>query len=237
MNRGTPGDDEYGPADTVATFAAANGLVLRGHNLLVVPPYAGLVFRPARPTPSRSGPFSTTSSNWPAGTAAGSTAGTLSTSRSRPRTGGRTVCAPRCFSRRFGPEYLDLAYHAARDADPDARLVVKRIRCRARRAGAGSAPHRAAPSARADATIRDAGRCRRHPSPSDGGRRTALFGTAAAAVSRRHRGPRPDDPDHRARRHRRECTRRRDGSGTAWSPTPIAGSSMPHSTSPRSRWS
>src|SRR5437764_708408 len=34
MNRGAPGDDEYGPADTVATFAAANSLVLRGHNLL-----------------------------------------------------------------------------------------------------------------------------------------------------------------------------------------------------------
>jgi len=34
MNRGTRGDDDYGPADTVAAFAHENGLTLRGHNLL-----------------------------------------------------------------------------------------------------------------------------------------------------------------------------------------------------------
>src|SRR5262252_1009838 len=34
MNRGAPGDDDYGPADTIAAFAAANNMVLRGHNLL-----------------------------------------------------------------------------------------------------------------------------------------------------------------------------------------------------------
>jgi endo-1,4-beta-xylanase len=34
MNRGAPGNDDFGPADTIATFAAANDLVLRGHNLL-----------------------------------------------------------------------------------------------------------------------------------------------------------------------------------------------------------
>ncbi|MBV8337634.1 MAG: endo-1,4-beta-xylanase, partial [Alphaproteobacteria bacterium] len=34
MNRGAPGDDDYGPADTIANFANANHLVLRGHNLL-----------------------------------------------------------------------------------------------------------------------------------------------------------------------------------------------------------
>src|SRR6516164_9957170 len=34
MNRGAPGDADYGPADTIADFASANQLVLRGHNLL-----------------------------------------------------------------------------------------------------------------------------------------------------------------------------------------------------------
>ncbi|MGC2201523.1 MAG: endo-1,4-beta-xylanase, partial [Stellaceae bacterium] len=34
MNRGKPGDDDYGPADTIANFALENGLALRGHNLL-----------------------------------------------------------------------------------------------------------------------------------------------------------------------------------------------------------
>src|SRR3989442_5343545 len=33
MNRGAPGDDDYGPADVVAGFAKENGLLLRGHNL------------------------------------------------------------------------------------------------------------------------------------------------------------------------------------------------------------
>jgi endo-1,4-beta-xylanase len=34
MNCGKPGNDNYGPADTVAGFALESGLVLRGHNLL-----------------------------------------------------------------------------------------------------------------------------------------------------------------------------------------------------------
>src|SRR5258708_242492 len=34
MNRGARGDDDYGPADTVAAFALENDLALRGHNLL-----------------------------------------------------------------------------------------------------------------------------------------------------------------------------------------------------------
>src|SRR5437868_12094442 len=34
MNRGGRGDDDYGPADTVAAFALENDLALRGHQLL-----------------------------------------------------------------------------------------------------------------------------------------------------------------------------------------------------------
>jgi len=34
MSRGGRGDDDYGPADTVAAFALENDLALRGHNLL-----------------------------------------------------------------------------------------------------------------------------------------------------------------------------------------------------------
>src|SRR5207237_9324279 len=34
MTRGARGDDDYGPADTVAAFALENDLALRGHNLL-----------------------------------------------------------------------------------------------------------------------------------------------------------------------------------------------------------
>ena len=34
MNRGERGDNDYGPADTIAAFALENHLALRGHNLL-----------------------------------------------------------------------------------------------------------------------------------------------------------------------------------------------------------
>ncbi|MBV8506716.1 MAG: endo-1,4-beta-xylanase, partial [Alphaproteobacteria bacterium] len=34
MSRGARGNDDYGPADTVAAFALENDLALRGHNLL-----------------------------------------------------------------------------------------------------------------------------------------------------------------------------------------------------------
>ena len=89
---------------------------------------------------SRSAPSSHASIDWPAGIAAGPIAGTSSTSRSNPRMGGRTGCAPRCFLKRSGPNIsiLPTIPHGTPIPTPPCR---QRIRCRARRARAGSTPH------------------------------------------------------------------------------------------------
>jgi endo-1,4-beta-xylanase len=123
MNRGTRGDDDFGPADTVADFAQENDLVLRGHNLLwyhrtpswffdlterrdiesaIVDRITGLVGR------YRGRVHSWDVVNEPI----------------EPKDGRPDGLRTGVFLEMAGPDYLDLAYRTAREADPGARLVV-----------------------------------------------------------------------------------------------------------------
>ena len=123
MNRGTRGDDDYGPADTVAAFALENGLALRGHNLLwyhrtpnwffdltsrqeiesaIVERIRGLAGR------YRGKVHSWDVVNEPI----------------EPKDGRSDGLRTGVFLEMFGPDYLDLAYRTARETDPAARLVV-----------------------------------------------------------------------------------------------------------------
>ena len=123
MNRGTRGDDDYGPADTVAAFALENDLALRGHNLLwyhrtpnwffdltsrqeiesaIVERIRGLAGR------YRGKVHSWDVVNEPI----------------EPKDGRPDGLRTGVFLEMFGPDYLDLAYRTARETDPAARLVV-----------------------------------------------------------------------------------------------------------------
>jgi len=123
INRGTPGDDEYGPADTVATFAAANSLVLRGHNLLWYHRTPDWFFDlPDRAAQERAvfdhiqqlaGRYRGRVHSWD-----------VVNEPIEPKDGRPDGLRTAVFLETLGPEYLDLAYHAARNADPGARLVV-----------------------------------------------------------------------------------------------------------------
>jgi len=121
MNRGSPGDDEYGPADTVASFAAANSLVLRGHNLLWYHRTPDWFFDlPDRAAQERAvfdhiqqlaGRYRGRVHSWD-----------VVNEPIEPKDGRPDGLRTAVFLETPGPAYLDLAYHAARDADPRARL-------------------------------------------------------------------------------------------------------------------
>jgi endo-1,4-beta-xylanase len=123
MNRGAPGDDDYGPADTIANFAAANHLVLRGHNLLWYHRtpnwYFDLTDRQEQERAvvahikQLAGRYRGRIHSWD-----------VVNEPIEPRDGRQDGLRTAVFLETLGPEYLDLAYHTARDADPDARLVV-----------------------------------------------------------------------------------------------------------------
>jgi endo-1,4-beta-xylanase len=123
MNRGARGDDDYGPADTIADFAVENGLVLRGHNLLwylrtpnwffdlttrqemeraIVEHIRGLAGR------YRGKVHSWDVVNEPI----------------EPKDGRPDGLRTGVFLEMMGPDYLDLAYRTAREIDAAARLVV-----------------------------------------------------------------------------------------------------------------
>jgi endo-1,4-beta-xylanase len=123
MNRGERGDDDYGPADTVAAFAFENDLALRGHNLLWY-----------NRTPSW---FFDLTSRQEIETAiiervrrlAGRYRGRVHSwdvvnEPIEPKDGRPDGLRTGVFLEMFGPDYLDLAYRTAREADPAARLVV-----------------------------------------------------------------------------------------------------------------
>jgi GH35 family endo-1,4-beta-xylanase len=204
LNRGKPGDDDYGPADTVAAFALESGLVLRGHNLLWYRSTPRWFFN-LRTNRQKEGAIVSHIRNL-AGRYRGKVhSWDVVNEPIEPENGRADGLRTAVFLDKMGPDYIDLAHHAAREADPTARLVVNEIRCRARRAGTRGAPRRASQSAAANAAIRDSGRRRRHSSASSMRRRTAVFGFPLAPVSRRDSGPRLDDPDHRTRRHRQRC--------------------------------
>src|SRR5438067_2500206 len=123
MNRGGRGDDDYGPADTVAAFALEHDLALRGHNLL-------WYYR----TPNR---FFDLDSRQEIEAAiverirglAGRYRGMVHSwdvvnEPIEPKDGRPDGLRTGVFLEMFGPDYLDLAYRTAREADPAARLVV-----------------------------------------------------------------------------------------------------------------
>jgi endo-1,4-beta-xylanase len=123
MNRGARGDDDYGPADTVAAFALENDLALRGHNLLWyhrTPKWffdldrrqdieAAIVER----IRGLAGRYRGMVHSWD-----------VVNEPIEPKDGRLDGLRTGVFLEMFGPDYLDLAYRTAREADPAARLVV-----------------------------------------------------------------------------------------------------------------
>jgi len=123
MNRGARGDDDYGPADTVAAFAHENDLALRGHNLLWyhrTPSWffdldsreeieSALVERIRR----LAGRYRGKVHSWD-----------VVNEPIEPKDGRPDGLRSGVFLEMFGPDYLDLAYWTAREADPAAHLVV-----------------------------------------------------------------------------------------------------------------
>jgi endo-1,4-beta-xylanase len=123
MNRGGPGNDDFAPADTIAAFAATNNLVLRGHNLLWYYRTPEWFFDlPDRTAQERAvvehiqqlaGRYRGRIHSWD-----------VVNEPIEPKDGRPDGLRTAVFLETLGPEYLDLAYHTARDADPNAHLVV-----------------------------------------------------------------------------------------------------------------
>jgi endo-1,4-beta-xylanase len=123
MNRGAPGDDDYGPADTVAGFAVEGGLALRGHNLLWYYRTPHWFFTlPSRDAQRRAvvdriralaGRYRGIIHSWD-----------VVNEPIEPKDGRTDGLRKAVFLDALGPEYLDLAYRTARETDPKARLVV-----------------------------------------------------------------------------------------------------------------
>jgi endo-1,4-beta-xylanase len=123
MKRGEPGDDDYGPADTVASFALENDIALRGHSLL-------WYYR----TPDWFSDLNSRSEQEHAiidriQKLAGRYRGMVHSwdvvnEPVEPKDGRQDGLRTAVFLEALGPEYLDIAYRAAREADPAARLVV-----------------------------------------------------------------------------------------------------------------
>jgi len=123
MNRGTPGDDDWGPADTIANFAHDNNLVLRGHNLLWYHRTPSWYFDlPSMQEQDRAvvkhieelaGRYRGRIHSWD-----------VVNEPIEPKDGRTDGLRTKVFLETIGPDYLDLAYRTAREADPKARLVV-----------------------------------------------------------------------------------------------------------------
>jgi endo-1,4-beta-xylanase len=123
MNRGAPGDDDYGPADTIAAFAAANSMVLRGHNLLWYHRAPSWFFDlPSAQDQERAaiehieqltGRYRGRIHSWD-----------VVNEPIEPKDGRPDGLRTAVFLETLGPGYLDLAYRTARQGDPGARLVV-----------------------------------------------------------------------------------------------------------------
>jgi endo-1,4-beta-xylanase len=123
MNRGAPGDDDWGPADTIANFARDNNLVLRGHNLLWYHRTPSWYFDlSSREDQERAvvkhieelaGRYRGRIHSWD-----------VVNEPIEPKDGRPDGLRTKVFLETIGPDYLDLAYRTAREADPKARLVV-----------------------------------------------------------------------------------------------------------------
>jgi endo-1,4-beta-xylanase len=123
INRGKPGDDDYGPADTVAGFAVESNMLLRGHNMLWYFRTPGWFFTlPDRAAKERAvvdhiktlgGRYRGIVHSWD-----------VVNEPIEPKDGRADGLRKSVFLEALGPQYLDLAYHTARETDPKARLVV-----------------------------------------------------------------------------------------------------------------
>jgi len=123
MNRGARGDDDYGPADTIADFAPNNGFVLRGHNLLWYMRTPSWFFdlesrqemesAVVEHIHSLAGRYRSKVHSWD-----------VVNEPIEPKDGRPDGLRKGVFLEMMGPGYLDLAYHTARETDPAARLVV-----------------------------------------------------------------------------------------------------------------
>jgi endo-1,4-beta-xylanase len=123
MNRGAPGNDDYGPADTIANFALENDFVLRGHNLLwyhrTPSWFFDLTTRQeiekaiVEHIRSLAGRYRGRVHSWD-----------VVNEPIEPKDGREDGLRTGVFLEMFGPDYLELAYRTARETDPAARLVV-----------------------------------------------------------------------------------------------------------------
>ena len=123
MNRGVRGDDDYGPADTIADFAFKNGLVLRGHNLLWYMRTPSWFFdlesrqemesAVVEHIHSLAGRYRGKVHSWD-----------VVNEPIEPKDGRPDGLRTGVFLEMMTSDYLDLAYHTARETDPSARLVV-----------------------------------------------------------------------------------------------------------------
>ena len=122
-NRRGRGNDDYGPADTIAGFALENDLVLRGHNLLWYHRTPAWFFDLATPGEQEraviehirqlAGRYRGMVHSWD-----------VVNEPIEPKDGRADGLRTAVFLKTLGPEYLDLAYRVARETDPAARLVV-----------------------------------------------------------------------------------------------------------------
>ena len=118
INRGAPGQDDYGPADTIAGFAVENGMVLRGHNILWYYRTPWWFFKlPTRAAQERALRDHVTTlvaryrgivHSWD-----------VVNEPLEPTDGSHNW-----LRQALGPGYVDLAYRLTRETDPQARLVV-----------------------------------------------------------------------------------------------------------------
>jgi endo-1,4-beta-xylanase len=123
MNRGARGDDDYGPADTVAAFVLENDLALRGHNLLWYHRTPNWFFdltsrdeieiAIVERIRKLAGRYRGMVHSWD-----------VVNEPIEPKDGRPDGLRTGVFLEMFGPDYLDIAYRTAREADPAARLVV-----------------------------------------------------------------------------------------------------------------
>ena len=120
MNRGRPGDDDYGPADTIANVALENGLALRGHNLLWYHRTPNWFFDlETRQEMEKAlldrirdlaGRYCGKVHSWD-----------VVNEPIEPKDGRQDGLRTAVFLEMMGPDYLDLAYRTARETDPAAR--------------------------------------------------------------------------------------------------------------------
>jgi endo-1,4-beta-xylanase len=123
INRGTPGDDDFGPADAIAQFAAANGLALRGHNVLWyrrTPRWFLDLATPAEKERAIIQRIETLVSRYRAKVHSWD----VVNEPIEPRDGRPDNLRVAVFLEALGTDYLDLAHHLTRETDPAARLVV-----------------------------------------------------------------------------------------------------------------